>query len=242
MLIWDMKRCGFLLLAVFMLAACTGQKGKVIIRPEPGENRHQEPVNPIESWQIIESKNGLGEIGIPDWVSRYYNGNTYGVEAMDRFSGRYVFVGGNRGENAHALQQWANGFAAQHDLPRLIAARVERRLVSSASLYPDDEYGQYFEMLIKAVSDGEYPGAIKEETYWVKRRMVPANTDDADGDQPPADAVMELYEFLVLISIDGETLQKQLREIMAGIQTPARPTRDQAAAINRTQQTFFEGF
>ena len=235
-----MKRYSLLLLAAFTLAACTGQKGRVIFRPDPGQARHQEPINPIESWQIVGSENGLGETGIPDWVRRYFNGNIYGVETIDRFSGKYVFVGGNRGENIHALQQWANGFTAQHDLPRLVTARVERRLVSSASLYPDDEYGQYFEMLIKAVSDGEYPGAVKEETFWVKRKMIP--TDTEDGDQPLVDTVMELYEFLVLISIDRETLQKQLREIMAGIQTPSRPTRDQAAAINRIQQTFFEGF
>ena len=222
-----------------MLAACTGQQHKIIIRPDPGQDRHHEPVDSLESWQIIETRSGPGETGIPEWARHYYGGSIRGLEDMDRYSGRYVFVGENRGENLNALQQWANAFTVQHDLPRLVAARVERKLVSSATLYPDDEYGQYFESLIKQVSNGEYPGAVKEDTFWVKRRMVPSSADDG---LPQTAGPSELYVFLVLISIDDEMLQNQLREIMASIRTTVSPTRDQAAAISRVRQSFFVGF
>ena len=231
------------LLAAFMIVACIGQQKKLIIRPDPEQDGQYKPADSIGAWQIIGSQNGQGDNGIPDWVRRYYDGGIHRVEAMDRFSNRYAFIGENRGENINALHQWANGFTVQHDLPRLIAARVEQRLVSPASLYPDDEYGQYFEMLIKAVSNGEYSGAVKEETYWVKRKMLPPGIeDDIDGDLPQAQAITELYEFLVLISIDDESLQNQLREIMAGIKTTVAPTRDQTASINRIRQAFFVGF
>ncbi|MDR1858176.1 MAG: hypothetical protein LBQ69_01765 [Treponema sp.] len=236
-----MKRYCLLFLAVLVLAACAGQRKRIIIRPDPGEDRQQKPVDSIESWQVIESQSGQGDDDIPDWVYRYYVSGIHGIEALDRYSDKYVFIGETRGGNMHALRQWANGFTVQHDLPRLVAARVEHRLVSPASLYPDDEYGQYFEMLIKAVSNEEFPEAVKEETFWVKRRMVPASAED--GDNPPqAETATELYEFLVLISIDGESLKNQLREIMAGIQTKVPPTRDQAASISRIRQAFFVGF
>ena len=247
-----MKRYSFIpLIAASLLFACAGQKG-IIFLPDPALDR-QELIDPLESWQIIESQNGSGETGIPEWVRRYYNKEIYGaafwgIESLDQYSGKYIFTGENRGENYNALLQWANGFTAEHDLPRLVAARVERRLVSSASLYPDDEYGQFFENLIKKVSDGEYPGAVKEQTFWVKRKMIPTNAESPDGEipagdeQPQTDAITERYEFLVLISINREALQKQLQEIMAGIKTIITPTRDQTAKINKVQQTFFEGF
>jgi len=237
-----MKRHGLLLLAALMLAACTGQQSRFIIRPDPEQGRQQMPVDSIDSWQIIESQNGMGETDLPDWVRRYYDSGIHGVEALDRYIGRYVFIGENRGENISALQQWANGFTVQHDLPRLVAARAEHRLVSPASLYPDDEYGQFFESLIKQVSDGEYPGAVKEDTFWLKRKMAPASAGNDTGNDVPQTAATELYEFLVLLSIDDEALQNQIRAIMAGIKTTVPPTRDQAASISRIRQAFFVGF
>lgn len=235
-----MKRLGpVLLLTALIFAACAGQKNRIIFRPDPAQNG--EKTDPLESWLIIESQNGPGEYGMPEWVSRYFEDETRGIESLDRYSGKYVFIGNNRGENIYALRQWANGFTVLHDLPGLVAVRVERRLVASASLYPDDEYGQYFESLIKKVSDGEYPGAIKEETYWVKRMKIPGTGED-DFELPQTNTVTELYEYLVLISADTEALQSQLRQIMTGIKTTVPPAKDQAAAINKVQQTFFEGF
>ena len=232
-----------LLCAALMFASCVGQKSKVIFRPDPEQDRQHEQVDPIESWQIIESENGPGENGIPEWVRCYFNGGANGIESLDQYHSKYVFIGENWGESLYALQQWVKGFTVLHDLPRLVAARVERRLVSSASLYPDDEYGQYFENLIKKVSDGEYPGAVKEQTFWVKRERIPAGEEDIDDGEPDQlDDVTELYEYLVLISVDNETLQEQLRQIMTGNDTAVPPTREQAAAINNIQQTFFEGF
>ncbi|MCL1837100.1 MAG: hypothetical protein FWG46_06100 [Treponema sp.] len=226
------------LCAALLLAACAGQKNKIIFRPDPSQDEHYGRTNTFESWQIIESESGPGERGIPEWVRRYLAGDGRGIELMDQFSGKYIFVGENQGDNINSLRQWANGFTAAYDLPRLVAARVERRLVSSAALYPDDEYGQYFENLIKKVSDGEYPGAVKEQTYWVRRMRI-IGEDDGGGE---IDRITELYEYMVLTSIDIETLRAQLRQIMAGIRTATPPTRDQAAAISRIQQTFFEGF
>ena len=230
------------LVAVCLLAACVGQKNRIIFRPDP-EQEEQEPINFLDHWQIIETENGQGETDIPEWIRGYFDGGIRGIEYMDRYSGKYIFVGENRGENITALQHWLNGFTVLHDLPRLVAARVERRLVASASLYPDDEYGQYFENLMKKVADGEYPGAVIERTFWVKLQRIPDSGDDDDElPQGAIDAATEIYVFFVSMSIDREVLQGQLRQIMADITTTVPPRRDQAAAIGKIQQTFFEGF
>jgi len=233
-----------LLLAAFLFTACFSPKGKIIFIPDPAQNDQQEQTGSSSSWQIIESQSGPGEDGLPAWVRSYFDGGVRRIETLDVYH-KYVFIGKNRGNNFHALQQWANGFTVAQDLPRLIVQRVERRLVAAAALYPDDEYGEYFAHMIKRVSDEEYPGAVKEDIFWTKQRNIPTeaeNEEDADSETPPENVVVERYEFLILFSIDRDMFQTQINNIMADIKTTTAPTRDQATAINKIRQTFFEGF
>jgi hypothetical protein len=225
-----------------LFSSCAGQDRKVIFRPDTANNP-QEPVRPFDSWEIINSQNGQDFGDIPEWVRWYIDNDINEIEALDRFSGKYIFIGENGGSNFNALQQWANGFSVEQDLPRLITKRAERRLVSSAALYPDDEYGEYFEFLIRDISNGEYSGGVKEQTFWLKRKTpVNTETDGISGAQSNPNASPERYEFFVLISVDKETLQKQIQGIMTKIRTKVTPTREQTAAVARIKSNFFEGF
>jgi hypothetical protein len=227
-----------LFLTVILFAACTSQKGKVLFVPDPAQDNPYEQSGQNETWQIIETQNGPGETGSPEWVRRYYEGGKLqNIESLSAYSGKYVFVGQNRGDNFHALQQWTNSFTAAQDLSRLVVQRTEQRLIASASLYPDDEYGEYFALLIKKVSDGEYPGAVKEQTFWLKQKVQRINTDEEDSV-----TVFERYEFLILVSIDKALLQNQIQKIMEDIKPAVSPTRNQTAAINRIKTAFFEDF
>jgi hypothetical protein len=230
-----------LIFLAVLFTACIGQKNGMILRPEPGPEGPSQ-TGPQEIWQIIETQNGLPANGIPEWVSLYLNEGIPGLEALDRYNGKYVFIGENRGSNLTALKQWAKGFSAVQDFPRLLAQRVENRLTASASLYPDDEYGEYFEKLMKQVSDAEYP-AVKEEHFWIKRMRIPdAVEDDPDSLSEQENFPTERYEFFILLDIDKDSLQNQIRRITAGIRTDRPPTREQTAAINRVQSSFFTGF
>jgi len=230
----------FWLVWVMLLTACAGQK-KIIFRPDPIQDQPQERNDPAETWQIIESQGGSGESGIPPWVRFYLNGDIRDIESLDTYSGKYVFVGENRGDNFSGLQQWANGFSIAQDLPRLIAQRVERRLTDSAALYPDDEYGGYFANMIKKAADGEYAGCVREQTFWVKKKVT-QRIDGEDPETPPEYIVFDRYEFFILISIDKEVLQQKIQGMMASIKTSESPTREQAAAVKKINQTFFENF
>jgi hypothetical protein len=234
-----------LLLAAFLFTACTSSKGKIIFFPDPAQNAQHEQPGLSGSWEIIESQNGTGEDGFPAWVRSYLDGGVRRIETLDAYH-KYVFIGKNRGNNFHALQQWANGFTVAQDLPRLIVQRVERRLVAAAALYPDDEYGEYFAHMIKRVSDEEYPEAVKESVFWTKQRKIPTEAEtEENADSETENVVAEpadRYEFLIMFSIDREVFQTQINNIMANIKTTIAPTRDQTAAINKIRQTFFEGF
>jgi len=232
-----------LLLPILFFTVCVTKKEPVVFRPDPAQDKLQEQTGTHESWEIIKSQDGSPEKGIPAWLRGYLDKGIQGIESMDTYRGKYVFVGENQGNNINILQQWANGFSTAQDLPRLIVQRVEKRLVASATLYPDDEYGEYFASLIKKISDGEYPGASKEQTFWIRQKKIPNKVEnDEDSEAPPANDNLERYEFFVLITMERETLQKTIQKIMADIKTNTAPTRQQKAAISIINQTFFEGF
>jgi hypothetical protein len=236
------KTASVLLVLAVLFTACAGQREGMILRPEPGPEGIKQ-TEPKEIWQIIETQNGLSERGIPEWVSLYLSEGIPGLESLDQYNGKYVFIGENMGSNLTALRQWSRGFSAAQDFPRLLAQRVENRLTASASLYPDDEYGEYFEKLIKQVSDAEYP-AVKKEHFWIKRMKIfdAAAEDDPDLLPEQENSPTERYEFFILLDIDKNSLQNQIRQITAGIKTDRPPTREQSAAINRVQSSFFTGF
>jgi hypothetical protein len=115
-----------------------------------------------------------------------------------------------------------------HDFSRLAALRIEKKLISSAALYPDDEYGHFYEKLVKKAFDAEYPSVLMEGTYWIKKRNPDGFTD--------------IYEFFVFISIDKISMQVFVNEMISKVRETVVPSRAQSAAINRLQQSFFEGF
>ena len=237
-----MKLYATLLLAV-LFTACVGQPPQRIIVPsDPVGTRFQGWLDSLEAWQIVESQNGPGMTGLPRWVYYFYTRNIEMIESMERFNERYVFIAVNQGDNFHALRQWAENFCPEQDIVRLIVHRVEQRFVAGASLYPDDQYGEYFMRVIRGISNGEYTGAVKEELFWVRREMVRAEDNEPDYMEIQAPIATERFEYLVLISIDMETLQGQISQIMDNVRTTTPPTREQAAAISNIRQTFFEGF
>lgn len=237
-----MKPMLLILSAALIFSACSSQK-KVVFQPEPEPDEMPKQEVKTENWQLLESRNGPAGAFVPDWVNRFLEGGIPAVEASVLYQEKYVFIGENRGENFNALRQWADGFTVSQDLPGLVTRRVEHRLLSAASLYPDDEYGEYFETLIKKVSNTEYGEALKEDSFWMRRRVISGSEEAANAEAPPGlPPVYERYEFFVLISIDKLVLQNRIRELMANVKTAAAPTREQATAINRIQHNFFEGF
>jgi hypothetical protein len=176
---------------------------------------------------------------LPDWLIFYFKGGIAEVEKLDSCKDRYVFIGKNRGANFIALNKWAGNFTVIQDFPRLAADRIEKRLNSTTSLYPDDEYGDFYEMLVKKAFNAEYPDAVKEQTYWIK---TAAEVNNAAGAPQGAAAAPENYEFYIFVSMEKNKMQSIIRTMMANTLAAVTPTRAQNAAINRLQQIFFEGF
>ena len=224
-----------MLSGLLIFAGCAGQNRKIIFRPEA----QPEYIQVFDYSGIIESQGDQTGTAVPEWVNRFLDGGIAEVELMEKYRDKYIFIGENRGENFYALQQWALYFSAEQDLPRLVTLRIEKRLTSSASLYPDDEYGDFFENFVKSAANVEYPTAQLEDSFWIKQRIEEAAEDP---EQAGNISVYERYYFLLLLSVNKANMQHRIRSIMENIKTRNRPTRDQAAAISRVKQNFFSGF
>ncbi|MDR0301737.1 MAG: hypothetical protein LBI04_05415 [Treponema sp.] len=219
------------LFCVLILYSCSG-RGKntpLIIIPEIKNKTDINNLIGIDD--IIETKSGRGKANLPEWLLTFNNGGIDAVEKMEKYQERYCFIGRNEGVNFEALKKWEDNYSTDQAFTRLAAARIETRLTSKAALYPDDEYGAFYEKLIKKSFDTEYLDASVEDTYWIKK----TGTSEANDFQ-------DIYEFFSFISIEKTIMQNVIRNMIAEVRAAVTPTRAQNNAINNIQKNFFEGF
>jgi len=177
---------------------------------------------------ITGTRDGVSGFNMPEWLFAYINGGNREIERMFSFSGKYAFVGFSEGNNLSAMTRWAENFSAERDFSILAATRIERRLINAAALYPDDEYGAFFERMVKTAYGTRYSGAVKEDTYWITVNY---------GSTPS-----ETYVFFVLLSIDRTQMQAVVSNMISESVAAVTLTRTQHNSINRLRNNFFEGF
>ena len=216
-----------LILGAFFLSSCTINSGR---RTFELPSIPEEVVTP-RIFTIIDYKNkSVGE-AVPEWVNLYLNSGLREVEALRTYQGSYVFVHRNEGNNFNALRLWQDNFSVELDFPRLAAARIEARFSASIS-YPDEEYGAFYEALIRATSDASWTGAKTEDDFWIRKRYPAIETE---GEQ-------ENWEFLILITMEKSRFSSQLGKIFENINPVPPPDKNQIAAINQVKERFYEKF
>lgn len=217
----------FLILAALLFTACSSNPDTIPLGPAP---EYQEKT---DAYTVIDHKNRVIGQDIPEWVTRYIAGGVRGVEAMPIYKDSYVFVGEDQGTNLNALRQWVVNFNVAQDLARMVSSRVQLRFANAAAGSPDDEYGRYFENVVKTVSDASFSGARKEMDFWLLKRF--SNSDGENSGR-------EEYEYFVLVSIDKALLQRQIDDILDRANAAVTLSRDESTAVNRVRGTFYEGF
>ena len=222
-------------------ASCASQRNTVFI-PVPDDSFFQfEKTIGVNIDDIIQTRSGSGSGNIPEWLRAFLDGGVEAVETLFDYRDKYVFIENNRGENFTALNKWLDFFIVKQDISQLIAARIERKMILSASLYPDDEYGLFFERLIKNAYNAEYPDTKVEDTYWIKIRDDEGDEEDEEDE--------EIYLFFIFAGMDKTTMQNIIEKMMentleeialSGRRASLR--NNQTASINNLRQNFFEGF
>ncbi|WP_304224172.1 hypothetical protein [Gracilinema caldarium] len=213
-------------LVALSFAGCASQ-------PAAQDSKAQVPAKG-PNYVVIDHKTMALGGSIPDWLEVYMNGGGLrDIEALPKYKDVFVFVGEDSGTNLNALRQWATGFSVAQDMARLVSTRVQARFAGAAAGSPDDEYGRYFENVVKTASDATYSGARKEADFWVLKRYFKDDGKTVDR---------EVYDYYVLVTIDKETLKKQIENVLNGVKPDKPLTKEQQTAVDRVKQSFYEGF
>ena len=215
-----------IILAQMLFASCQSRPERLA----PGIVLGQETI--IRPYTIIDHKNRASGGSIPEWVNLWLNSNIQDIEALSAFNNRYVFISRNEGVQLNPLHLWREGFSPELDFPRLAAARIERRFASTTT-HPDEEFGTFYEALIRAASDASWLGTVSEDDFWIRRRYTP---DEEFGQE------LETWEFLILLTIDKRLFASQIEDIFDKVNPVPSPTAAQIEAANRVKAGFFNGF
>jgi len=201
--------------------------------PAPAAAAPAAPARVVPKYDVLDHKTMALGGDIPEWVSVYVNEGSTGVEALEKYKEKFVFVGEDSGTNREALRQWATGFTVAQDMARLVSTRVQAKFAGAAAGSPDDEYGRYFENVVKSASDASYSGARKESDFWILKRYYKEDGKTVDR---------EVYDYYVLVTIDQETLKKQIDAVINGVKADKPLTQEQQTAVDRVKESFYEGF
>ena len=222
-----------LILVPVLLASCSSAPEKRPVNPLETAWTPQSP----ELYFTTDYKGRASGVSIPDWVNSLREAGISGIESMNKYNDKFVFLSRNEGSNFNALAQWANGFSAKLDFPRLAAARIEARFLNNI-IFPEDEYGTFYEALVRAASDMSWSGAAIEDSFWSRRVFVPEENENSETTVQAE----EKWEFLILVSMEKTLFASQLDTLFRSIKPVPQPKRDQTAAANRVKERFYEGF
>ena len=234
--------------AAVLITSCSGGPGRQVLDLYDSI----EPIETPEPYTITDYKNKVSGGTIPEWVSLFYDSGIRGVETLDAYRDRFVFISRNEGSNFKALNLWVEGFSVEQDFPRLASARIGTRFSSSVP-HPDIEYGSFFITLVRSASDTIWNGAAKTDDFWILRKFPPKPEEDGeDGylspdtgdwpDTPAENRETERWEFLILVIMEKTLFASQLEGIYRNMNSLPPPTRDQVTAANRVRDRFYEGF
>jgi hypothetical protein len=225
-----------LALSVFLFTGCfTRSPSVILLGPVPEYRERNSIIEVIDHENIVRNSMGTitSEDDMPQWVALYISTGITGIETLPEYENSYVFVGKQGGNNLASLKLWANGFSVDRDFPRLVSARVQARFSGFARGNPGEEFGLYFEAVIKNLSDATFTKARRESSFWIKKRIF--------GDDGLT-LVGESYEYFILIRISREALEEQINLLLITTRPEIPPTRDQAAAAMQLRLNFYEGF
>lgn len=230
-LFFNSLRPGAPLCVIFIISllfpGCASQRRSIPLREEEPQNVRD------MSWTIPDYRDREKGLGLPDWVTFYLQGNIAAIENMAEYRNYYVFVSVAHSNNFSALSQWNAAFTPELDFARLAAVRIERRFLNAAAAWPDDEYGSYFECMIRAVSDARWEGAYRHDDFWLYRSFPETDEHKTDKDG---------FDYLILVIIRKEIMELQTKIILDSVVPEVPLTRDQRSAVNRVRERFFDYF
>ena len=179
-------------------------------------------------YDIIDQKGQALGKEVPDWVLQ----ESSDLEKQAEYKNLYLFKFEETGKNLEATKTWANNFSAPSEIAKIVSTRVQQKF-AGAQAGDKDKVGDYFENVVKTLSQTEFSGAQKVADWWILKQY----RKDAG-----AQAGQQEYTYYLLFGIQKDTLNKLVQDQLDKSKADLNPTTEQATAIDRVKQAFYEGF
>ena len=187
-----------------VLTVCLLFAGCASSAPAPAPEPEPEPIElPSRvKTEVLDHKGAsLGKSALPEWIDAYIDFGAAGVEELAKFQDQYCFIAEYHAENLDAGLAWVKGFEVPQLIARQIQLKVESIFVGAAVGAPEDDYGTYFENVVKSTTDVSFSGAKLVQDYWVLVRTYDPDIKNTYNDT---------YQIYVLYTMPKAMLDKQL--------------------------------
>lgn len=218
------------LVVCLLFVSCASNEPEPAPQPAP-EPAPKEVTSRVKT-EILEHKGtALGVNTLPVWVETYVALGTKGIENLSDYAEEYCFVAELAADNLNAAQAWVNGFEIPQLIAREVSTRVESLFVGAAVGAPEDEYGTYFENVVKSSTDISYTGAKKISDWWSYIRRYDPDVENSFEDT---------YHVYVLYTMPKAMLDKQLADEINKAQEDPDMTDSQKAAFDNVKKVLAE--
>ncbi len=221
------KFLGILLvvLAVFALASCASQPS--VEAPKVAET--------VLTPDVLEHKGTALGANVPAWVMSYIESGASGIEKLPEYKGKYVIVLDSEGQSKQGTQTAMDNMDAPVQIARYLSTRVQQKF-AGAQVGDRDQLTEYFENVVKTVSEAKFSGFMAGPDWWVYLQYY------KPGAKNKSEVERRIYRVIKLYSIDTEVLQKQLEKYLTDVEAAVAKTPEKQRAIDAVQSAFYEGF
>lgn len=216
----------FVAVALFALASCVS---------EPAPAAGPAPAETVLTPDILEHKGTALGANVPAWVMAYVENGPSGVEKLPEYKGKYVIVLDSEGQNKQGTLAAMDNMDAPVQIARYLSTRVQQKF-AGAQVGDRDELQEYFENVVKTVSEASFSGFMGGPDWWVYLQYY------KPGAKSKSEVDRRAYRVIKIYTIDQSVLQAQLDKYLKDSAAATAKTPEKQRAIDAVQSSFYEGF
>lgn len=214
-------------LAVFAIASCASEPAPAATGPKPMET--------VLTPDILEHKGTALGANVPAWIMTYIENGPGGVEKLAEYKGKYIIVLDAEGQSKQGTMVAMDNMDAPVQIARYLSTRVQAKF-AGAQVGDRDQLTEYFESVVKTVSEARFSGFMAGPDWWVYLQYY------KPGAKTKSEVDRRVYRVIKIYSIDKTILETQLNKYLNESEAKVAKTPEKQRAIDAVQSAFYEGF
>ena len=145
-------------LMVFAIASCVSEPAPAAEAPKAQEA--------VLTPDVLEHKGTALGANVPAWTMAYIESGSTGVEKLPEYKGKYVIVLDSEGQSKQGVLTAMDNMDAPTQIARYLSTRVQQKF-AGAQVGDRDQLEEYFENVVKMVSEAKFSGFMAGPDWWV---------------------------------------------------------------------------